>query len=224
MLQLGFFPTAGEPGAFPADAHPLRDRAALPRPPSHGLKLEVGSFCTWPQRANSGPAKRVHGHLQGKELGVPTALCYEGQRWLGKGQSRGHGTCCHCLHPALLGSSIVTDSTYCTPQSCLGSSDHHCSPTRAAGPGAALAPRVTAWSRLLQQGISPGQSGATGGTAPHVSGIGPGRVSIHGVTGLSSFVPLQGGQGTLQSPCMGCVVWGCWLLPDPGSSPEQILC
>lgn len=86
--------------------------------------------------------------------------------WLGKRQSRGRGTYCHCLHLALLGPSIVADSTYCTPQSCLGSSAHHCSLARAAGPGAALAPRVTAWSRLLQPSVSPGQSAATRGAAP----------------------------------------------------------
>lgn len=32
--KLGFFPTAGEPRAFPADAYPLRDRATLPGPPA----------------------------------------------------------------------------------------------------------------------------------------------------------------------------------------------
>lgn len=161
---------------------------------------------------------------RGKSRGSPHHYATETRlpHWLGKGQRRGHGTYCHYLHPAILGSSITADSTYCTLQSYLGSSVHHCSPVRAAGPRAALAPRVTAWSRLLQQGISPGQSAATGGAAPHVSGVGPGTPASTGST--CSFVPSQGGQGTLRSPCMRCVVQGCWLLPAPGSSPEQILC
>lgn len=70
---------AGQAGALPADACPLKGRVALPRPPSHGLKLEVRLFCTWPQRINSDSAKQIHGHFQEKEQGVPTSLCYKGQ-------------------------------------------------------------------------------------------------------------------------------------------------
>lgn len=156
---------------------------------------------------------------RGKSRGSPHHYATETRppHWLGKGQSRGHGTYCHYLHPAILGSSTAADSTYCTPQSCLGSSVCHCSPARAAGPRAALAPSVTAWSRLLQQGISPGQSARLG-----TLGLVLGGSASTGST--CSFVPSQGGQGTLRSPCMRCVVQGCWLLPAPGSSPEQILC
>lgn len=88
--------------------------------------------------------------------------------WLGKGQNWGHGTYCHCLHPVLLGSSFVADSTSCTSLRRLGSPACHCSPARAAGPGVALAPSMAAQPGLLQQGLSPGQSAATEGSSPPI--------------------------------------------------------
>lgn len=57
----------------------LRDRRPLPGPPLHGLKLELGLFCTWLQRATSGPAKQAPSQLHRKSRGVSTPLCYKGQ-------------------------------------------------------------------------------------------------------------------------------------------------
>lgn len=60
---------------FPGRCTPTARQGCRARAAS--LKLEVGSFYPWPRRSNSGPAKQVHGHLQGKEQGVPTPLCYK---------------------------------------------------------------------------------------------------------------------------------------------------
>lgn len=66
-------------GCKAARGSPSRCCPACPALPSHGLKLEVHLFCTWPQRKNSDSAKQIHGYFQEKEQGVLTSLCYKGQ-------------------------------------------------------------------------------------------------------------------------------------------------
>lgn len=222
MLQLGFFPTAGEPGAFPAVVPAVRQ--GLPRQGRHPM----ARTWRWARSARGrrqqtrAPRNRSVATSRGKSRGVPhtTVLQRPGPPCrLGKGQSWGHGTCCHYLRLALPGSTAVADSTSRTPQSCLGSSARLCPPARAAGPRGWGGPGCCSRGFHLAKALPPGEQPSL-----HISGIGPARVSIHGVTQLSSFVPLRGGQGTPQSPCTGRAVRGCRLLPAPGSSPEQILC
>ena len=142
-----------------------------------GLVLHVATEPTgpWPP-----PGKRARGsppHCATKS-GPP--------RWLGTGQSRGHGTSCHYLHLALLGSSIVADSAYRTSPSCPGSSAHLCSQQpqgcarswgdcllQAAAAGHFPRPRCSCW-----------------GSSHPVSAHSPGRVSSHVAHGLCPFVPL----------------------------------
>lgn len=69
------FPDCRGARGFPGSRARRETGAAPPGPPSHGQNLEVGSFCTRPQTANSGPAEQVRGHLQGKEQGGPPHHC-----------------------------------------------------------------------------------------------------------------------------------------------------
>lgn len=133
---------------------------------------------------------------------------------LGKGQNQGRGTKCHYPHPALLGSSITTGSIYSPTPSCLGSSAQCCAPARAAGLRLPQPPGL----RLLPQHIPPGENAATGAAAPMSLGLVPGGSVSRAITSLA------GRPGSLQSPYLGCILHGCWLLLAPSSSPEQILC
>lgn len=63
------FPDRRGARGFPGSPARHGTGAAPPGPPSHGQNPEVGSFCTRPPTANSGPAEQVRGHLQGKEWG-----------------------------------------------------------------------------------------------------------------------------------------------------------
>lgn len=134
---------------------------------------------------------------------------------LGKGQGQGPGTKCHYLHAVLLGSSITPGSRYFPTLSCLGSSAQRCSPARAAGVRLPQPPGL----RLLPQLIPPGENAATRAAAPVSLGL------VLGASVSRAITPLAGRPGSLQSPCLGCLLHGCWLLlAHPGSSPEQILC
>lgn len=160
MLQQGFFSATGQPGALPADMYPLKGRAALPRPPSHGLKLEVRLFCTWHGEQTQTLQSRSMATSRRKSRGSPhhCATNARSPHQSGKGQGRGLGTKCHQRSWGQVLQQVQSTARL----SCLGSSAQHGSPAGAAALRLLQPPGL----RLLPQQIPPGENAATGAAAP----------------------------------------------------------
>lgn len=104
--------------------------------------------------------------------------------------------------------------------------------------GRDLAPSATtsslpSWGQVLQQGQCPGQLCPALLSCCQSSPLGSGRFHLEQMQLPWLWVWSRQSQiqgcyprvtGSLQSPCLGCILHSCWLLLAPGSSPEQILC